>query len=89
MSNIAKQLISEVKQQVFYVPRNYQTMGGMWTVDTYVRGEVRVQVQDEGYTTKLTAPGLEVITGYNGKEYVTYVQGSEEIASQYLSTFSN
>ena len=89
MSNIAKQLISEVKQQAFYVPRNYQTMGGMWTVDTYVRGLLRVQVMDEGYTTKLDAPGLEIIAGYNGKEYVTFVRGNEAVAEEYLSTISS
>ena len=89
MSSIAKQLINEVKQQEFYVPRNYQTMGGIWTVDSYVRGAVRVQVMDEGYTTKLIAPSLEIVAGYNGKEYVNFVQGNEEIASQYLAEFAN
>lgn len=73
------ELIAEVKQEAYYVPRDYQTLGGGWTVDSYKRGEVTVQVMDEGYTTVVTAPGLRVIKGYRGEDYIRYVEGDENL----------
>ena len=42
-----------VRQQENYVPRQYKTVGGMWTVDTYKKGNVTLQVMDEGWTTRI------------------------------------
>ncbi len=43
-----------------YVPRDYQTIGGMWTVDTWkaiIDGvEVTAQQMDEGWTMRLIFP---------------------------------
>lgn len=57
-------LINAVKQREFYVPRGYTSIGGMWTVDTWVRNGVTVRVEDEGYTTRVQAPGLYVVNDW-------------------------
>lgn len=80
-------LIRAVKQKQYYVPRDYQTIGGMWTVDTWKRGSVTVQLMDEGYTTVVQAPGLHVVSGYNGKEYVEFRQGDLSIVDQTFEQF--
>ena len=72
--SLIQELVNRVKTPENYVPRDYQTIGGMWTVDTWRQGDVTVQLMDEGYTTVVRAPGLEVVIGYHGIEYQ---QGSE------------
>lgn len=47
-----------IRQTVYYVPRNYKTVGGMWTVDTYKKGDMTVQIMDEGWTIKLITPNV-------------------------------
>jgi uncharacterized protein YfkK (UPF0435 family) len=42
-----------VKKEENYKPRKFQTIGGMWTVDTYEYNGVTYQLQDEGYTDLL------------------------------------
>jgi hypothetical protein len=81
-------LINTVKLPEYYVPRDYKTMGGMWTVDTWKRGDITVRLMDEGYTTAVDAPGLKVVTGYNGKNYTTYHEGSEETVAKLLASIS-
>lgn len=54
-------ITNTVRQTIYYVPRNYETIGGRWTVDTYKAGNVKVQIMDEGWTIKLTSPGIEAI----------------------------
>lgn len=56
-----KQITRVVKRSENYVPRDYQTIGGMWTVDTYKVGDITVQLMDEGYTNKLITPTIEAI----------------------------
>lgn len=80
------QLIQAVKQPEFYVPRDYQTVGGMWTVDTWRRGDIEVLLMDEGYTTKVFAPGLEVVEGFNGEDYATFHKGSMDTVMEILKT---
>jgi hypothetical protein len=70
-------LINMVKTPEFHEPRDYQTIGAGWTVDTWCREQVTIQLMDEGYTTVISAPGLKVTAGYNGKEYVRFDQGGE------------
>lgn len=61
-----------VKTNANYVPRNYESVGGMWTVDTWKLGEFRVQLEDEGYTMAVFAPGLVVRKmAYNGLAVTT------------------
>lgn len=89
MSQAVKNLIAEVKKNDFYVPRDYKTIGGMWTVDTWRRNGVEVKLMDEGYTTVVIAKDLRVITGFNGKEYINYELGDEEKVNSILSDFKN
>lgn len=49
-----------VKQDENYVPREYQTVGGMWTVDTYKKGDVTVQLMDEGWTLRLASKDVNL-----------------------------
>lgn len=53
-------IYAAVRRPEYYVPRDYKTIGGMWTVDTWVRSGVTVQLMDEGYTTRILAKGLKV-----------------------------
>lgn len=60
------------------VPRGYQTIGGMWTVDTYVHPElpgVKVQLMDEGYTN--TVISNEVNCRYTYGSTVVFAKGNE------------
>lgn len=81
------ELIRAVKQKQNYVTRDYKSVGGMWTVDTWKQGSVTVKVMDEGYTTVVCAPGLDVVLGYNGKEYVEFRLGDLSIVDQILKQF--
>lgn len=57
------------------MPRGYETMGGMWTVDMWRLGDVVVRLLDEGYTTIITAPGLRVVDSGNN---IVFEQGTVE-----------
>lgn len=48
------EIYNKIKQPENYVKRPYQTIGGMWTVDTWATPEWRAQSMDEGYTHVLT-----------------------------------
>jgi hypothetical protein len=52
------QIEKTVRQKENYIPRNYKTVGGMWTVDTYKKGDVTLQVMDEGWTTRIFSPTI-------------------------------
>jgi len=39
-----------IKNTGKYLERNYKTIGGLWTVDTWIKGEWKAQLLDEGYT---------------------------------------
>lgn len=81
-------LISLIKQDEFYVPREYKTIGGMWTIDTWERNGVRYQLMDEGYTQVITADGLEVVEGYLGGELgeinIKYEKGNEQMVKDLI-----
>ena len=61
-------IVRLVKTKENYVPRNYQTVGGMWTVDTYKLGNATVQLMDDGYTLVLIAPEIHIIDTVNDFE---------------------
>lgn len=42
-----------VQRSENYVPRDYQTIGGKWTTETYKKGDVTLQIMDEGYSARL------------------------------------
>lgn len=48
------ELKNQLKQKNNYIPRNYQTIGGMWTTETWKNDNLRLQVMDEGYTTDIS-----------------------------------
>ena len=50
---IFDQIVSEIKVNENFVPRDYKTIGGMWTVETWAKEDLKVQVMDEGYTLVL------------------------------------
>jgi hypothetical protein len=50
---IFNKVTSILMNRNYYVPRSYLTVGGIWTVDTYSKGDVTVQVMDEGWTIRL------------------------------------
>jgi hypothetical protein len=55
-----------VKQPTNYVPRDYQTIGGMWTVEKYQLGDVVLAIMDEGYTTQISIGNVIAISDYSG-----------------------
>ena len=61
-------LWSRVAQQNNYVPRDYPTIGGMWTVDRYRLGDIECRLMDEGWTQVICAPGLRVSVDGNCDE---------------------
>ena len=73
--NTIQKIVDIVKTVEHYVPRGYKTIGGMWTVDMWRKGNVVVRLLDEGYTTIITAPGLRVVDSGNG---TVFEQGTAE-----------
>jgi hypothetical protein len=63
-------LKSLVKRRENY--QKYQSVGGVWTVDTYKLGPITVQIMDEGYSARLfTRPSeLDVFEFCRGNETV-------------------
>jgi hypothetical protein len=57
---VFNQIRSIVRKKENYVPRNYKTIGGMWTVDTWFFNGVIFQVMDEGYTSCIFTDTLSV-----------------------------
>ena len=65
-----------VRKSENYVPRNYQTVGGMWTVDTYKKGDVTFQLMDEGYTSVIRTEDVIVTDGRkDGKQVIWFDRG--------------
>lgn len=72
-------IVKIVKTGEHYVPRGYETIGGMWTVDMWQKNDVVVRLLDEGYTIIVTAPGLRVVDS-GGK--IKFEQGDAETLEQ-------
>ena len=69
-------IFHSIAQKENYVPRNYKTIGGMWTVDTWEKDGVKVQLMDEGYTRKIYSDCVEVtFNEFNG---MVFYKGSLE-----------
>lgn len=73
--NAIQTIVDAVKKGEHYVPRGYETIGGMWAIDMWRKGDVVVRLLDEGYTTIITAPGLRVIDSGHG---TVFEHGTEE-----------
>ncbi len=72
------QLKEKVKTSENYVPRDYQTIGGMWTVDTYKIDRLIYQLMDEGYSERIFNDHFELYCNYNNE--VTLNNGTLEDA---------
>lgn len=84
MTKTAAQKIEEIFQHVRsngkYLERDYKTIGGMWTVDTWYLEDtnlpLRVQMMDEGYTScVMLFPELHAMVTYNQEP--KFYQGDE------------
>ncbi len=65
-----------------YIERDHKTMGGMWTVDTWVLGDIRVQLMDEGSTQAVLSDNFNAYSTY-GRE-VTFIRGgAQELETLY------
>jgi hypothetical protein len=73
--SVIQTIVNAVKTGEHYVPRGYETIGGMWTIDMWRKDDVVVRLLDEGYTTIITAPGLRVVDSGNG---TVFEQGTAE-----------
>jgi hypothetical protein len=86
MSKMAfERIVQAVRDKDYYVPRDFQTIGGMWTVDTWCRDGITVQLMDEGWSTKIVAPGLDVIQ--SGTDDLRYQEGDTELLMQLARRF--
>lgn len=52
--------IVKIMRDKYEVPRNYKTVGGMWTTDNYKTDCAAVQVMNEGWTIRLFNDELDV-----------------------------
>lgn len=86
MSKMAfERIVQAVKHKDHYVPRDFQTIGGMWTVDIWRRDDITVQLMDEGYTTRILAPGLDV--SQTGLRDLEYREGDPDLLIRYAGKF--
>lgn len=70
--------VNVLRDRKYYVPRDYQTIGGMWTTDTYKHNGVTLQVMSEGYELRILSEGLDIIkTTTNFSEELTFKKGSK------------
>lgn len=70
-------LYHRIRTDANYVPRNYNTIGGMWTVDTWKSDRLgyTARLEDEGCTSRVMTEILNVSTTY-GRDAV-FTKGSE------------
>ena len=72
---VFNQIRSIVRRKENYVPRNYKTIGGMWTVDTWFFNGVIFQVMDEGYTSCIFTDTLSCL---NHQREVIFSKGTSK-----------
>lgn len=72
-----------IRKDENYVPRQYETIGGMWTVDTWKKNGIIFQIMDEGYTNRIFSKelGLDVLETMHG---ITWKKGDIETLKQAL-----
>jgi hypothetical protein len=88
MSRMAfDRIVQAVRSNDYHVPRDYQTIGGMWTVDTWRRDGITVQLLDEGYTTRILASGLDV--SQTDVRDLVYQEGDTDLLIQLAGRFQD
>lgn len=75
-NKIVCEIFKFIQRDDNYVPRNYRTIGGAWTVDSWKYNNIVVQLCDEGYTKKIITDDLNV---YVFNDNVVYDKGSKEL----------
>jgi len=86
MSRLAfERIVQAVRDKDHYVPRDFRTIGGMWTVDTWRREGITVQMLDEGWTTRIMAPGLDV--SQSGDKPFEYREGNVDLLIHFAGRF--
>ena len=80
---IFEQLKKNIKIDKNYVRRNYETIGGMWTVDTWENNGIIYQLMDEGATGRLFLKDeLDVLSDYHDK--LTFQKGNMDTLKKLL-----
>ena len=64
VESLVQEIFTWVRSHGTYIPRDYQTIGGAWTVDTWQLGDIKVQLMDEGYTQCVITDSLNVVKAY-------------------------
>lgn len=71
-------IVKLLKKPENYIPRNYQTIGGMWTVDTYALNGYKFRLEDEGYTQVLLNDSGSFMAILNFKNEISILRGTEQ-----------
>ena len=72
-------IVAAVKKQENFVPRNYQSIGGMWTVDSWRLGDIGFQLADEGYTDIINHPTVRAYRTFSSTTPpIVFSNGTEE-----------
>ena len=75
IQNAFSKIFWAIRKDENYIPRPYKSIGEMWTVDTWEKDGVRVQLLDEGSTRKIISEILVCVENYNGD--VSFDKGAE------------
>ncbi|MNK44969.1 hypothetical protein D3C87_637150 [compost metagenome] len=82
-----EKLFKHVRENGTYLERDFKTIGGMWTVDTWVLGDMKVQLMDEGYTQGVITDSLAAHSTHGRPVYFTR-GGEQELNALYNSVFA-
>lgn len=96
MNNVFIDLYRKVKVEQNYVERDYKTIGGMWTVDTWKKqfNDITIicNLMDEGYTKRLCIFQNTKMIGeafMNFDNSIDYKLGDEKIFEKALKEIDN
>ena len=80
---IYKKVYDVLRREENYVPRDYQTIGGMWTVDTWRKGDVTLRIMDEGYTIIISSSQFDI----HDVDATMTVYGDREAIAKFLQEY--
>jgi hypothetical protein len=63
-ASLIKELIFILRADENYTHRGYDTIGGMWTIDTWKKNGVSFQLMDEGATSRVFSLDFDVVLNY-------------------------
>lgn len=77
----------EVQKEENYIPRDYDTVGGMWTVDTWKKNGVYFNIMDEGYTERIFVSDiLEAVRKYD--DSIIFYKGDVDTLGSVLNSLN-